>query len=499
LSLLTKYPKNLEVMRFLSSVLLVFFSLQAWSQSACSRKSSLFQFDPQMKPRLFTEKLGNHPQFPFLQRENGIGTRAAFVNSAKDPAHRRKYRKEFAVFDELLKEVGFSGGYKDLKPGNVENLFINPGTVGNLGFFNKENGYIYVKLNPAGECPDGIAAWRVTGPEGCYFYILHTCGNAFFASDPDGGQGCCRTLTVKTLADTSATVSKSRLRPLHVEIHFYQGMVEAGRHGYDTVIRLLRGIDTVVMVPDTGSRAKKMVSQETRTQLLLCRDTVLTIIIPVTADSASGNDSLRYRLSDTVFVRESGGREECRKKWEITVEGGASFNSVPRYDNTTGHTRTNGAQPGAELSISRLLGQHWQAGVAVSLLTLSYQDDLPYAGSIPNTYNTVYPARPIVPVQLFAKARIGGPLGWQSTITVLAGYSFPVGRGRITDNDATLTTTPSLQGGATAGLRMGFDYFFSCGFGIGLSTGGQYFDNKASTMTYRLIALPVTLGLKFRF
>jgi len=29
--------------------------------------------------------------------------------------------------------------------------------------------------------------------------------------------------------------------------------------------------------------------------------------------------------------------------------------------------------------------------------------------------------------------------------------------------------------------------------------GGQYFDNKASTMTYHLMALPVTLGIRFRF
>ncbi len=90
-----------------------------------------------------------------------------------------------------------------MKLSNVENLYINPGTIGNLGFFNKENGYIYVRLNPAGEGEDGIAAWRVTGPEGCYFYVLHTCGNAFFANDPDGaGSGCCRELTVKAESDT---------------------------------------------------------------------------------------------------------------------------------------------------------------------------------------------------------------------------------------------------------------------------------------------------------
>ena len=132
-----------------------------------------------MRPRVFTEKLGNHPQFPFLQYEKGTTTRALFLKAAKDPDSRKNYKKEFGVFNELLHEIGFTNGYKDLRLHNVENLYINPGTIGNLGFFNGESNYIYVKLNPAGEGDDGIAAWKITGPDGCYLYILHTCGNAF--------------------------------------------------------------------------------------------------------------------------------------------------------------------------------------------------------------------------------------------------------------------------------------------------------------------------------
>src|ERR1700744_589111 len=99
--------------------------------------------------------------------------------------------------------MGFLNVYKDVKASNVENLFINPGTIGNLGFFNKESNYTYVRLNPAGEAEDGIAAWKLTGPGGCSFYILHTCGNAFFANDPSqGGAGCCRDITIKAATDT---------------------------------------------------------------------------------------------------------------------------------------------------------------------------------------------------------------------------------------------------------------------------------------------------------
>ena len=46
---------------------------------------------------------------------------------------------------------------------------------------------------------------------------------------------------------------------------------------------------------------------------------------------------------------------------------------------------------------------------------------------------------------------------------------------------------------------MGVAYFFSCKFGLALSVGGQYFNNKAAAQTYKLIAMPVTLGVRFRW
>jgi hypothetical protein len=486
-------------MRCFLPVVLVLFSFRVWSQSACSPKSTLFQFDPQMKPRVFTEKLGNHPQFPFLQQEHGVSTRAAFIKSVKDPANRKTYSAEFGVFNELLKEIGFSNGYRDLKLANVENLYINPGTIGNLGFFNKENGYIYVRLNPAGEGEDGIAAWRVTGPAGCYFYILHTCGNAFFANDPGGAvSGCCRELAVNVQSDTAAA-TRPHPRALQISLRFFQARVTVARHGYDTVYQVVRSIDTSITVMDSALSPATIRVNRIGTRLLVCRDTVLTIRLPVETDSAGGGNPIRYSLADTSFVREYSGAGVCRRKWEIAADGGASFNSIPRYDNTVQHTRTNGAQPAAELAISRIFNHWFQAGIAASLMTLSYQDDLPYAGSTPNTYNTVFPARPIIPVQLFGKATIGGPLAWQATISLMAGYSIPAGHGEITDNGATLAAMPALKGGPTGGVRLGIAYFFTCSFGMSIATGGQYFDNKGSAMNYHLVALPVTLGLRYRF
>lgn len=488
-------------MRFFPIALAILFSMQAWSQSTCKRSSTLFQFDQHSRPRLFTEKLGNHPQFPFLQYEKGITTRALFIKAVKDPESRKDYKIEFDVFNRLLKDVGFVKGYKDVKAANVENLFINPGTIGNLGFFNRESNYIYVRLNPAGEGDDGVAAWKITGPAGCYFYILHTCGNAFFANDPSaGGPGCCKDITVKVRTDTVSTAT-TRDRPLHLTLRFYQGIIAAGKHGkIDTVVRLIRTIDTTTRLKDsTGGRSASVYGKEWTDQWVLCRDTILALRIPLTADTTPGDHTIEYRFSDTSYIRlYSNGKDDCHKRWEIAADGGASFNSIPRFDNTTQHTRTNGAQPVASLAFSRLFNHWFQAGVSAAYMTLSYQDDIAYAGSAPNTYNSVYPGKPIIPVQLFGKATIGGPLGWQANVSLSAGYSFVSGS-KIVNSGNTLAVKPGTKGGPTAGFGMGIAYFFSCKFGLGLSFTGQYFDNKASATTYHLVALPITLGIRYRF
>jgi hypothetical protein len=471
---------------------------QAWSQSPCNKRSILFKFDQHVHPRLFTEKLGNHPQFPFLQFEKGINTRALFIASAKNPESRRLYKKEFGAFNELLHEIGFTNGYKDLKPGNVENLFINPGTIGNLGFYNQESNYIYVKLNPAGEEPDGIAAWKLTGPGGCYFYVLHTCGNAFYANDPLSTD-CCHAVTVKTRTDTLATGVVVRDRPLHISIRFYQGLrVAANNHkGYDTLYRLLRKIDTTTTIRDSATGAMKVYGKGVVERTIVCRDTTLSVRIALSADS-TGMSDLQYTLSDTSFITEYSGKPDCRKKWEISLDGGASVNSVPRFENSTEHTRTNGIHMAGELAISRIFNHWFQAGVSASYIILSYQDDLPYPGSAAGVYNSVYLGVPIIPVQLFGKATIGGPLGWQSNVSLSAGYSIPT-HGNIMNSGNVLTTRPALKGGPTAGLKLGVAYFFSCKFGVGASFAGQYFNNKGAQMNYSLMALPVTLGIRYRF
>ncbi|MDO6431478.1 hypothetical protein Q4E93_12815 [Flavitalea sp. BT771] len=491
-------------MRYFLFIVLSLLLGQARSQDNCRKSSPLFRFDPREHPRLFTDKLGNHPQFPFLQREKGVTTPNLVIHFVKDPESQVKYPEEFKIFDQLLKDIGFVRGYKDLHTVHVRKSYVQDGTIGNLGFYNNEKpqyNYIYVRLNPAGEGRRGIPAWKITGPSGCWFYILHTCGNAFYPGHTN--DDCCKEIKAETRINPLEIKPQAVDRPLHIKITFYEGRILPAhrRNGKaDTLVTLLRSIDTLMSFRDTIGHTLKVYVADTVSHLLVCRDTVLQLRPRLLVDSTPGApDSVQYVLSDTAYVSTpTKGNTPCQKKWEIALDGGISFNSIPRFDNTTIHTRTDGSHPAAELAISRIFNHWFQAGVMVSYITLSYQDDVAYPGSAPNTYNTVYIGKPILPIQLFGKATIGGPLRWQSNVSLSAGWSLPM-KDQIINGGNTLATKPGVKGGPTAGFKMGVAYFFSCKFGLGLTFSGQYFSNKADAMSYHLFALPITLGIRYRF
>jgi len=146
-------------MRAYLILLLIISSTAIYAQKPCYQNSRLYLFDRHNEPLLFTDPLGRRPQFPFLQRMNGITTPELFIKSIQNPHQQAKYTRTFPAFDLLLRNSGFAHGYKDLNVKNVRKVYITPGTVGNLGFFNQQTNvinYLYVKLNPAGEAAEGI-------------------------------------------------------------------------------------------------------------------------------------------------------------------------------------------------------------------------------------------------------------------------------------------------------------------------------------------------------
>ena len=490
-----------------------------YAQKPCYQHSRLYLFDKHNEPRLFTDPLGRHPQFPFLQRMNGITTPELFIQSIRDPKQRAKYTRTFPAFDLLLQNSGFVNGYKDLNTKNVRKVYITPGTIGNLGFYNKETNiinYLYVKLNPAGESPDGIEAWKLINKDGCFLYILFTCGNAFYPNGEavivtGGGPGisggnCCRTITVKSSAMAVPQQNDSITRPVQVRLNFYRAyLTHSKRKGiqYDTAVELIRHKDTTIHFKDRLVIPAKLDTSSQVKYFKVCRDSIVQMRFPLVGDSTQQTDSVhpvRYVMADTVYDKEAPPKEEpeCDNGWAVSVEVGNSWNSIPRLNDPVQHTQTNGGQLTGTLEISRIIVPWFNLGIRASYIILSYQDDINYPGSVPGVYNTVWLAKPIIPIQLFGKFNFGKPIGFQSSVSLAVGYSIPT-NGKIESGTTVLTTAPNLKGDFTASLKFGIAYYFSCHVGVGVSFTGEYFNNKSDLIAYSLYALPVQVGMHFRF
>jgi len=516
-------------MRYILLFASAFLFTQAYSQKTCVQKSILYKFYQGIPATDFTQPLGNHPEFEFLQKMHGVTTVEKFIEAVYLPENKTKWGREFKAFDVLLRNSGFTNGYKDLSLKNVENVFIKPGTNGNLGFYDKEKdriSYIYIKLNPAGEDAQGIAAWKLTNKNGCYLYILHTCGNAWYPNEPGApnvmvsarpranknisatnltgtNPEACKVVTVETITKPVEQKNDSAERPLHITINFYQADLTPNKKkksGFDTSVHLIHHVDTTRMFKDPeGNQFKVYANPETK-RIIICKDTLVKLYTQLQFDSSSAAKAgeATFKFSDTVFIEPKETKPVCKNKIEITLDGGMSFSAIPRLNNAAQHTQTDGAHMAAEFTISQIFNDWLQAGISASYLTLSYQDDLPYPGSVPGTYNTVYLGNPIIPVQLFGKFTFGKPVGWQANLSLSVGYSIPT-KAKIVNNGTTLTTDPGIQGAPTAGLKMGVAYFFTCKFGLGLSFTGQYFANKGALRNYNLFALPITGGVRIRF
>ncbi len=497
-------------MKYFLLFLSVCILTRSYSQQNCLKNSKLYYFDPSSSPRIFTEKLGNHPEFPFLQQIHGVTTTDEFIESINNPDNQKKYAREFIAFDLLLRNSGFTNGYKDLSDSNVENMYVKRGTIGNLGFYDPQHdriSYIYVKLNPAGEEKSGVAAWKLTTAKGCYLYILHTCGNAFYPNTSPknfGGkstkEGSCKMVDMETLVRPTEIKTDSFDRKLHVTINFYQAELIKHHGKYDTIVRLAHKTDTTTSFKDRDGKQYKIYANTQSKKILVCKDTTLSAYMPLLVDSSvnpTSHDPIDYVFSDTAYIKPKT-KPACNNKLEISLDGGISFNSIPRFNNPTQHSQTDGSHLAGEFAISQIFVHWFQAGISASYFILAYQDDIAYPGSTPGTYNKITLGKPIIPIQLFGKFTFGKEVGWQSTLALALGYAIPM-KGSIQNNGNTLTTDPALQGAPTAGIRLGIAYFFSCHFGMGVTTGGQYFGNKGALMKYSLFALPVTGGIKIRF
>ena len=184
---------------------------------------------------------------------------------------------------------------------------------------------------------------------------------------------------------------------------------------YDTTVELVRYKDTLIHFKDRLIIPAKLDSASKYKVYNICRDSIVTMSIPLIGDSSLETDSIhpvRYVMADTVYDKKEPKEEPvCENKWEISIEAGNSWNSIPRLNDPVQHTQTNGGQLAATFEISRFLASWFQLGLSGAYIILSYQDDIGYPGHVAGTYNTVYLGKPIIPIQLFGKFNFGKPVG----------------------------------------------------------------------------------------
>jgi len=515
-------------MKYLLLFILIALYSVANAQGPCPKNSILYKFYKDLKPRPFKQKLGDHPEFEFLQAKNGITTVDAFLKSINDPQMQTKYDREFKAFDLLLRNSGFTKGYKDLNPKRIENTHVPMGTIGNLGFYNPEKdliSYIYVTLSPAGEDPEGVAAWKLTNKNGCWLYILHTCGNAFYPNEHPGfnsdttkgksrkgvavvpvaggkNKNCCHTATFDPYSQPDTVRPDTVNKQVSVTVNIYRGRIFKVKRNFDTTYSLLKHRDSIFTYKDIEGKNFTVNAIPHIANLMLCKDSTFRPQIQFSIQSAhmaQRNDTIELVLADTVYMSDSVIKSTCNTKWEIALDGGFSFISVPRLNLNTIHTQTNGRQMFGEFAIARILNRWLMMGVSASYVILSYQDDNNYAGSIPGTYNAIYFGKPVIPIQLFGKATIGKEVGWQSTVAISAGYALAQNAQIQNSAGTNLNIAPDYKSGFTGGFKLGLAHFFSCHFGMGLTFGWQYFSNTGSLINYNPHVLNLSAGVKIKF
>ncbi len=149
-----------------------------------SSDNTLYKFDNTSSAKE-VRKLGSAPEFPFLR--NLTSSRQVY-NAIK--SHNN------AKLNDLLMQIGYENGAKDLQPSDITEAWVPVGTEGNMG----SRGYTYSYYRLAGNASE-FKAWKITPNEGSNakpLYLFSKCGNAFY---PNGTRTACISVPVNVTPD----------------------------------------------------------------------------------------------------------------------------------------------------------------------------------------------------------------------------------------------------------------------------------------------------------
>ncbi len=135
---------------------------------------SLYSFDNAGQARVI-RKLGDAPEFPFLRN---LSTPQQVLAAMKK--QERQQTPASRKLDDLLMQLGYANGIKDLSAADITEDQVKSGTEGNMG----SRGYTYNYARLEGGA--GFKAWRIAPSNGgtastnAPLYLMAKCGNAFY-------------------------------------------------------------------------------------------------------------------------------------------------------------------------------------------------------------------------------------------------------------------------------------------------------------------------------
>jgi len=174
----------------------------AFGQSECSKNNAIYKFDNSNgeAPKEI-RTLGSDPEFNFMRN---LGSPHQVYAAIKKCERNNPGSRKMTELNNMLMDIGFANGAKDLNESDISMYYIPPGTEGNMG--SGKLNTMYCKL--VGSSTE-FKSWKITSPSSsrCYVYILAKCGNAFYPKEPKAT--ACLNVPVTLTGDTKEVTLQS--------------------------------------------------------------------------------------------------------------------------------------------------------------------------------------------------------------------------------------------------------------------------------------------------
>ncbi len=196
-----------------------FAAATAFGQTDCSKNNPIYKFDDVSGSPKVIRALGSNPEFTFMR--NMTSARQVY-EAIKRTERNNTDKRGMAQLNNMLMEIGYANGAKDLDESSISMAYLPAGTEGNMGSGAYNSIYCKLMLDD----PNGVKSWKIASPAGgptCQLYILAKCGNAFFPKQSPVNKTACLNVPVTLTGDPKeVTVADAVTSTDNVYIYYHK-------------------------------------------------------------------------------------------------------------------------------------------------------------------------------------------------------------------------------------------------------------------------------------